>query len=223
MLTPPVEPNGRAWNPGDIAVLRWARHAPADLVAPVRIVEHNPQRTVLFLAAGSPIKGQASRDGRRLDRSIPFLERERLVEGLADDTWTSNHTLMIHEPHRLGAVWLFWSEHDWAFQNYYVNLQAPLEPTPVGFDTADYLLDIVVQPDLTWSWKDEDEFDEALEHELIPPVLLHAVRSEGRRFIREIEGRQWPFGKRLERWRPEPEWDVPSLPESWVQGLTWLD
>src|SRR5665811_2124295 len=95
--------------------------------------------------------------------------------------------------------------------------------TPVGFDTADYLLDIVVQPDLTWSWKDEDEFDEALEHELIPPVLLHAVRSEGRRFIREIEGRQWPFGKRLERWRPEPEWDVPSLPESWVQGLTWLD
>jgi hypothetical protein len=141
------------------------------------------------------------------------------VASLADDTWTRNHTLMIHEPHRLGAVWLLWSDADWSFQSYYVNLQAPLERSEAGFDTEDYLLDIVVTPDLSWRWKDEDEFAIAIEHELISPVLLHAVRAEGRRFIGEVEARQWPFGHGLEGWRPEPEWDVPELPANWSHGL----
>lgn len=202
MFDEQLSPNGRAWQAGDIVTLRWVRNDPADLVVPVRIVEHSEQRTIVFLAAGSPLKARANRDGDLVRRDQPFLERERHVAYLADDTWTSNHTLMIHEPHRLGSVWLFWRETDWSFQNYYVNLQAPLEASSVGFDTADYLLDIVVQPDFRWSWKDEDEFEEALDHEVIPPVLLHAVKAEGRRFVREIEGRQWPFGKGLENWRP---------------------
>jgi hypothetical protein len=50
-------------------------------------------------------------------------------------------------------------------------------------------------------------------------VLLHAARAEGRRFIEEIESRQWPFGHGLETWRPEPEWTVPDLPPGWDEGL----
>lgn len=219
-MTIPVEPSTESFHePGDVVTLRWRRHDPADLVAPGRVVEHNALRTVIFLSAGTPIKGQATQDGQRIKRSTPFLERERRVGGLADDVWTHNHTLMIHEPHRLGAVWLFWAEADWSFQSYYVNLQAPLERSPVGFDTVDYLLDIVVTPDLAWRWKDEDEFAIAIEHELISPVLLHAVRAEGRRFIGEIEAGQWPFGHGLETWRPEPEWDIPAMPANWSEGL----
>jgi hypothetical protein len=219
MSTSPDATNGTFHQPGDVVTLRWRRHDPADLVAPVRVVEHDAHRAVLYLAAGSPIKAQATRDGQRLKRSTPFLERERLVGGLADDAWTHNHTLMIHEPHRLGAVWLFWAEADWSFNGYYVNLQAPLERSPAGFDTADYLLDLVVAPDLSWRWKDEDEFAIAIEHELISPVLLHAARAEGRRFIGEIEAGQWPFGHGLEAWRPEPGWTVPELPANWSEGL----
>jgi uncharacterized protein len=209
--------------PGEVVALRWVRNAPADLVAPVRVVEHDANRTILFLAKGSPLKVHADRDGNYLPRSIPLVEREREIASLADGTWLHNHTLMIHEPHRLGAVWLFWSEADWSFKNYYVNLQAPLEMSPAGFDTADYWLDIVVAPYLSWRWKDEDEFAIAIEHELISPVLLHAARAEGRRFIDEIESRQFPFGHGLESWRPEPGWDVPELPENWDEGLAWPD
>lgn len=219
-MTSPIDPTrGAPRQPGDVVALRWVRHAPADLIAPVRVVEHDPLRTVLFLAAGSPLKVHADVDGRSLPRSMPLIERERKVASLIDDTWTRNHTLMISEPHRLGSVWLFFAEADWSFQGYYVNLQAPLEASAAGFDTEDYLLDIVVAPDLSWRWKDEDEFAIAIEHELISPVLLHAVRSEGRRFIEEIEARQWPFGHGLETWRPEPEWDVPALPANWSEGL----
>lgn len=204
-----------------MATLRWVRNSPADLVAPVRIVEHDASRTILYLAEGSPLKVSADAKGKRIGRATPVGERERQIRMLVDGAWTDNHALMIHEPHRLGSVWLFLLAEDWSFQGYYVNLQAPLEPTLVGFDTADYLLDVVVKPDLSWEWK--DEFDEALEHELIPPVLLHAVRAEGRRFIRELESRQWPFGSGLDQWRPEPEWDVPSMPKNWADGLIFSD
>ncbi len=205
--------------PGDVVALRWTRHAPADLVMPVRVVEHDASRTVLYLAEGSPIKVHADREGNPLPRSMPLVERERAVASLIDDTWTRTHVLMIHEPHRLGAVWLFWSGTDWSFLNYYVNLGAPLEPSPAGFDTEDYLLDVVIAPDLSWRWKDEDEFAVAIEHELISPVLLHAVRAEGRRFIEEAETRQFPFNQGLEHWRPEPDWGVPELPANWAEGL----
>lgn len=215
--------DGRMWQPGDVIALRWLRNDPADLVAPVRVVEHDTDRTILFLTAQSPLKARATRKGTLIGRELPLVERERQIVTLADDTWTRNHTLMVHEPHRLGAVWLFWSEADWSFQNYYVNLQAPLVPSSVGFDTADYLLDIVVRPDLSWEMKDQDEFDEALEHELVPPVLLHAVQAESRRFIREIEARQWPFDKGLEAWRPEPDWGVPELPNNWTDELHFPD
>jgi hypothetical protein len=220
MTSPTETANGAARQPGDVVALRWLRHQPADLIAPVRVVEDEPARTVLFLAAGSPLKTHADEQGRSLPRSMPLIERERRIAALADDTWTRNHTLMISEPHRLGAVWLLWAEADWSFQGYYVNLQAPLAASAAGFDTEDYLLDIVVTPDLAWRWKDEDEFAIAIEHELISPVLLHAVRSEGRRFIGEIEARQWPFGHGLETWRPEPGWGVPALPDNWSEGLT---
>lgn len=205
--------------PGEVVALRWVRNVPADLVAPVRIVEHDASRTILFLHCGSPLKIRADADGNRIGLDGPLAEREARIARLVDGEWTDNHALMIHEPHRLGAVWLFWRATDWAFQGYYVNLQAPLEPFAAGFDTADYLLDIVVEPDLSWRWKDEDEFEEALTAELIPPVLLHAVRADGRRFIREIEGRTWPFGQGLETWRPEPDWDVPELPGDWDEEL----
>ena len=223
MSIPPAENNVRIWKPGEVATLRWVRNTPADLVAPVRVVEQDAARTILFLEAGSPLKLPADRDGNYLPRSVPLIQRGREIASLTDGTWTDNHVLMIHEIHRLGSVWLFWGETDWSFNGYYVNLQAPLEPNPIGFDTADYLLDIVVKPDFTWSWKDEDEFEVALEHELIPSVLLHAVRAEGRRFIREIEGRAWPFGKNLEQWRPDPEWEAPALPSNWADGLTFPD
>lgn len=38
----------------------------------------------------------------------------------------------------------------------YVNIEEPWQRTPIGFDSRDHLLDIVVTVDLsTWHWKDE--------------------------------------------------------------------
>jgi hypothetical protein len=173
----------------------------------------------LYTAVGTSLKGQATRDGEKITREIPFAEREKLIGGFADFTWTGNHALMLYQPGRMCAISLFWREPDWEFVAYYGNIQAPLVRTHLGFDTADYLLDVWIHPDLTWEWKDEDEWELAREHNLIDADLLDEVRREGERIIADVESRAWPFDAGFESWRPDPSWEIPRLPANWDDGL----
>jgi len=211
------------WQPGDIVVLRYRRNNPGDVIEPVRVVHDGDDYIALYLAVGTPIKGQATRDGKRLTREISFIERERMIGGFADWTWTTNHVLMLHQPGRMSTVMLFWRDPDWELRNWYGNIQAPLKRTAIGFDTADYLLDVWIDPDLSWSWKDEDEWELAREHGLIDPDMLDEVRREGERIIAEVEARTWPFNAGFESWRPDPAWTVPALPDGWDNGLVYPD
>jgi protein associated with RNAse G/E len=38
---------------------------------------------------------------------------------------------------------------------WYVNLQCPFRRTEVGIEAMDLMLDVVVDPDGTWRWKDD--------------------------------------------------------------------
>jgi len=208
-----------SWNYGDVVALRYIRNQPADAISPVRVVADEPSHTALYLAPGSLRKVHATVDGGPLPRAIPFLQREKMIGGLRDFTWTDRHVLMVQEPDRMSSIWFWWHEQTWDFIGAYVNLQAPLQRTGVGFDTADYLLDVVVHPDLTWEWKDEDEFAEAQGAGILTPELCDAIRAEGERAIADIEARRWPFDARYETWRPDPAWTVPALPAGWDDGL----
>lgn len=204
---------------GEQVVLRYRRNRPGDVIIPVTVVEDGPTHVALYTAPGTPGKCQATADGRRLTRETPFLERERMIGGFGDFTWQRNHVLQLIRPGEPRATWLLWREPDWAFRAYYVNLQAPLRRTPLGFDTVDYLLDLEVTPDLEWTWKDEEEVAIAREHELVAAEILDQMRAEGERAIRDIEARAWPFNAGYESWRPDPAWAIPALPEGWDAGL----
>ena len=207
------------WRVGDPVLLRYRRNVPADVILPVTIVRDDADCIALYTAVGTPIKVQATRDGTRLTRATPFVEREGMIGGLADTTWTTNHVLMLHQPGRMSAIWLFWRDPEWSFQGYYANLQAPLRRTHLGFDTADYLLDVEIRPDFCWVWKDEDEWDAALEGGLVARDVLIAARDDGERVIRDVEARVWPFNAGLESWRPDPAWPIPEMPDDWADGL----
>lgn len=214
-----ITPTETRWKTGDQIVLRFLRHKPGDLIAPVTVVHDGDDYIALYIAVGTRLKGQAMRDGTKITRSMPFVERERLVGGFADFTWTDNHVLMLHQPGRLCTVWLLWRDPAWELVGYYGNIQAPLERTPLGFDTADYLLDVSIDPDFTWKWKDEDEYAAAREHGFIEPDLLDEIRREGERIIADVEARAWPFDAGFESWRPDPAWSIPQLPGNWDDGL----
>lgn len=109
-----------------------------------------------------------------------------------DYVWERSHVLRFMRPGDAHTVELFWDE-AWQFVGWYVNLQAPLVVRGDRFDTTDWALDIVVEPDGTWRWKDEDDFAQAFE--------------------RVIAERPWPTG--WEDWRPPSEWAPLPLPEDW--------
>lgn len=204
---------------GDQVLLRYVRNSPADVIVPVTVVRDDDEAIALYVAVGAPLKVQAQRDGTRLTRNTPFLERERMIGGLADGEWTGHHVLQLVRPGRMSAIWLIWRDPDWAFRGYYANLQAPLRRTRLGFDTADYLLDVEIGTDFSCNWKNEDEWETAWEHHLIDRDILERVRAEGEWVIADVSARRWPFGAGLESWRPDPAWPIPTMPPNWADDL----
>lgn len=207
------------WKPGDQIVLRFLRNKPGDLIAPVTVVHDDKDYTALYLAVGTAIKGQALRDGTRITRGTPFVEREKLIGGFADFTWSDNHILMLLRKDRMNAIWLKWRDPEWNLVDYYGNIQARPKRTSMGIDTADYLLDVSISKDFECSWKDEDEWALAREHGFIDADLLDEVRREGERIIAEVGARAWPFDGSMIDWRPDPAWPIPTLPGDWDLGL----
>ena len=55
--------------------------------------------------------------------------------------------------------WRYEPDPDRRFAGWYVNLQKPFRRTARGFETMDLMLDLVVEVDRSWWWKDEDELE----------------------------------------------------------------
>src|SRR5438046_2771238 len=76
-------------------------------------------------------------------------------------TWHTNRALWVWTRGASYMVGHHWEDATNRFHGWYLNLQTPLRRSSIGFDLWDQVLDVVVRPDRTWSWKDEDEFAEA--------------------------------------------------------------
>ena len=205
------------WNRGDQIVLRyWTpnRVGPTNAL-PVTVVQDDLNCTAFFLSAGTPIKRSIKVDGSDIPRDLPFEERYRLPKRTDDRTWHTESRLYLATPGASHAYSLFWSASDWSFQGWYIDLQAPFRRTPIGFDSEDHVLDLVVDSDLSWSWKDEDEFADAVRIGRFSNQQAAEVRAEGERVIENIEAGGWPFNAGWESWSPDPGWTTPPLPAGW--------
>jgi hypothetical protein len=79
----------------------------------------------------------------------------------------------------------------------------------------DLMLDVVVEPDLTWAWKDDDEFAEILERGIFDQDTGARVRREAEDVIRRIADGDPRFAAPWPSWRPDPAWSPPVLPDGW--------
>lgn len=98
---------------------------------------------------------------------------------------------------------------------WYVNLQRPTIREHDRWVTEDQFLDIVVQSDRQWLWKDEDELAEAVKVGRLPREDAGAIRATGDAIIPQIEEGLWPFDPALAAWRPDPAWGIPVIPPEW--------
>lgn len=184
---------------GDEAVLRYiTRDGRPGMTWACRVVADGPDLVALYLPRETPHKRwKTGPSGREL----------------TDSDWWAN-TLRLMFPGQAHSVWLTWQP-DGAFVGYYVNLEEPFRRTAIGFDTNDHTLDIVVTPDLRWSWKDQQLLEEQARRGDYSAELIEEIRKEAASVIGTIESKGAPFGDGWEKWKPDPEWPTPRLAPNW--------
>lgn len=188
-------------------------------VRPCRVLSDDDRGLLLWLARGSAVAVEVAVDGRSV-RSMAFAEWVGLGHHLVDGTWQGPGILKFIPPDVDHSVWFF-RDDEGRFTEWYVNLEERAlrwdDGGVAGIDVVDQDLDIVVAPDRTWWWKDEDEFAERLalpEHYWVQDEA--AVRAEGRRVAKLIEAGEFPFDGTWTDFVPDPAWPVPrALPPGW--------
>ena len=179
--------------------LRWA--------IPNLLIEETPEHVVTLLVPGTVCKAPV--DYGRVDYVQQLLQAQ---EAIGDFVWHTRRSLMIAPREAAHTVSLHWEHATDTFLGWYVNLQEPMRPTSIGYDTFDQMLDIWIEPDRSWRWKDWGELIEAEQVGIFTPDEADEIRAEGQRVIDSLDT-LLPTG--WEPWRPDPAWPLPALPENW--------
>ena len=171
---------------------------------PLRVVEDTGDRLVAWLAAGSEIRYWATEDGRE-PRTLPLDQRFRSKLTTARRTWEGPGVLRVIFSDTIYQVIHFWTS-EGIFEGWYVNFEAPSRRIGNQILTFDWQLDLLITPDGTSEWKDEDEAAAAIDAGMLRPEELTASFLAGQQILDDFE----TFLSRVGDWR---EW---SAPASWT-------
>lgn len=146
--------------------------------------------------------------------SISPAERAKKSWSFTDKEWGFGGILRLNVPGVAYSVLLLRNEDGTLFK-YYINLEEPIYRTRFGFDYEDNILDIYIDADLSgWSWQDENELEEVVAAGLMTKERAAALYAEGEAAVALIQSGKSPFND-WEKWRPDPSWKTPVLPEGW--------
>lgn len=195
-------------DPGEPVVLRecWADRVWA--ARPAVTVLDEPNLRMFFVPPGVRVRIPVADDGTPL--RLP-ADRWRLVE----IERFRRPVLSFAFPDTPYAILASWSDDgSGTFAGWYINLQDPLRPSPIGYDTTDHVLDVLIAADRSaWSWKDEDELAQAIELGLFSEHDAAWFRHWGERAVEHVLLREPPFDRDWGDWLPDPSWATPVLPD----------
>ncbi|GAC1672216.1 MAG: DUF402 domain-containing protein [Candidatus Dormibacteraceae bacterium] len=206
------------WTAGETIVLQEVWRDKLWAARPATVVDDSGRQLALWCPKGTMRKVPAAPPNRQqpATRAEHFTSALSLGDWvLVDHEWDVS-TLWLIEPEAWHAVWVSFLP-DGRHFGWYVNLQEPCRRTKNGIQAMDLMLDILVSPDRTWRWKDEDEFDAVIAAGLYSDATVLAVRNEAESVIRRIEQHAAPFDDTWIAWRPPAEWKLPVLPHGWDQ------
>lgn len=204
-----------SWSVGDTVVVQEIWHERVWAARPMRVVRNQAPLALWFPSgtrwqAPTTPAGEPSADHRG----------ERLARCLAARAWDfveyqwDVDTLCLLRPDRWHAIWVSWlpSGEQWGW---YVNLQEPYRATRCGIATFDLALDLIIDVDGSWRWKDEDELQAYVEHGVLDTQLAERLYAEGRTALEQHSRRESDFASDWPAWRPDRSWPVPRLPDGW--------
>ena len=204
---------------GELVLLRHLQRDQFGGFFPGRVVLERDDGLLLWFAAGTRAFHFDMPDGRTPERTpLPEWSRTRRVPV----PFTVDRDQLGWHP--AGADysirWFFGS--DGTFIHWYGNLEAPAirwrDGALAGLDTVDWDLDVIIHPDRSVRWKDEDEFTARL---ATPDAYWvddeQRVRRAGAEVIALARAGGFPFDGTWCDFRPDPAWSVPTgeLPPGW--------
>ena len=184
------------WEKGDVVAWREAWHGQEYVAIPVRVVEDTDRQLVVYVAEGTRYSFPPG--------GWPFAEHHPWA---AQGEWRGHGTLVLMRPAGAYSIWHFWKGDERRFAGWYVNLQEPFRREGLSYVTQDQELDIWIEPDGTWRWKDEQELEDWVGRGRFTREEVTEIRRAGERVVAE-----WPFPTGWEEWTPDPAWSVPALP-----------
>lgn len=205
-----------AWSPGDQITKRYTGHRdgivpgkPGVLQGwPYIVVEDRPDLLALYMPIGTHMK--------RLDMAAREREIPDLVHGRHPEEFRRGEVLRLMTPGKPYSIWLhFRPDADHEFLAWYINLEAPFVRTPIGFDTTDNSLDLVVLPDFSWHWKDEHLTQRWIDMGAFTREETDQFFVDGRAVIADVEARRFPFDGAFLDWKPNPNWPIPGVHPDW--------
>ena len=189
--------------PGDVVLLRSVYGGRVRWTFPHRVVAIAP-RLALYVCPGSPGKVMKRAYGKD-----SYVEPWIRGDPPHDHAWEGGSALRLIAPGAAHAIELYW-DLEWSLRGWHVNLQSPAVCSDALVDVTDHALDVWVDPDGAWRWKDEDDFAAMQEHGVFDDDAAAAVRAEGERVLAN-----WPVPTGWEDWRPDSRWSIPELPDDW--------
>jgi protein associated with RNAse G/E len=206
------------WQRGETVVHQEVWNGRLWAARPLTVVEDTAERTLLWIPHGTrrkvPITPPTRPDPNDVHaRTIASLEHEDWL--LGEHVWDVS-SLWILRPEDWYTILVSWRP-DGSHLGWYINLQEPMRRNPIGFEAMDLMLDVVLEPDLSWRWKDRDEFEEIARRGIFDPDLVQRIRDTARKVIGDIEQSRAPFSDPWPSWTPNPSWPTPRLPAGWSE------
>lgn len=219
------------WQPGERVTLRYVGHSHGSEAGkpgllqgwPYLVVEDSHDWLALWMPVGTRMK--------RLDLADRTRPVTDLIHGQHPTPFRRGEQLRLMRPDTHSSIWLHWNSstsplpdartqhargtRQDAFLGWYVNIEAAYIRTPIGVDTTDLNLDVVVRPDLSWEWKDEAQHARFEALGVFTPDETRRIRAEGERVIADIDARRPPFDGAWLDWSPPTQWAPPEVHEGW--------
>ena len=196
----------------EIVNLRWMHEAHAESAHPVYVIEHTDDVIATF-EPGNAIGMHSTRPkggprGRNLEPGTPHT-------GFAEGIWTGDGVLRVHRPGQEWSTWRWLTPARTWSADWYLNLEEPWRASAAGFDTEDWILDVVVEGGTRWRYKDADELLWAEGSGRFTADEVARIRRAGADAAAVVEARAWPFDADWDRWLPPEGLPVPVLRPGW--------
>ena len=202
------------WQPGEVIAWRNIAYGRLWHIQSGIVVSDRFDEIVIATLPGSEsvMETSCAQKGKAGKRRWEFKDHDW---ELTRSSWHTNRVLAITEPEKYYSIMLFWNHERNEFLGYYVNFQLPFKRSPSGIDTLDLDLDIDLEPDLSYRWKDEEDYQLAIDNRAILPEWVQGIEAAKPEILERIEKRQYPFDGAWLDWKPDPDWSLPKLPEGW--------